>query len=29
MVSDLEDISSFGEEYVTKIDEIISRHVVI
>ena len=26
MVSDLEDISSFDEKYVTKIDEIISRH---
>lgn len=26
MVSDLEDISSFDEKYVTKIDGIISRH---
>lgn len=26
MVSDLEDISSFGEKYVMKIDGIISRH---
>ena len=26
MVSDLEDISSFDEKYVTKIDKIISGH---
>ena len=26
MVSDLEDISSFDEKYVIKIDEIIPRH---
>ena len=26
MVSDLEDISSFDEKYVMKIDGIISRH---